>query len=133
MNKSHPILLFDGVCNLCDGFVQWVIRRDPDGIFRFASLQSELGQSLIQKHQLTTDLSTVILVDGEKTYSHSDVALEIVRQLGGFWTLLYILKIVPSFIRNAVYNWIARNRYRWFGQKESCMIPTPELKGRFLG
>ena len=132
--KTHPILLFDGVCNLCDGFVQWVIRRDTESIFRFASLQSDIGQQLLRQHGLdTSQLGTVVLVDGDQAYTHSDVALQIAHQLGGIWSFFYIFKIIPPFIRNGIYNWIARNRYRWFGEKAQCMVPTPELRSRFLG
>ncbi len=130
---AHPTLLFDGVCNLCDGFVQWVIRRDPEAIFRFTALQSEAGQALLHKHDLPTkELSTVILIHNNQLYTHSDVALEICKLLGGFWQVFYVFKIVPPFIRNGIYNWVAKNRYRWFGEKDACMIPTPELKSRFL-
>ncbi len=131
---DKPILLFDGVCNLCNGSVQFVIRLDPKGKFRFAALQSEVGQKLLKQANMSTDeLSTVVLYENGKFYTHSDVPLRVVRQFGGAWVLLYALVIVPKFVRNIIYNWIARNRYRWFGKRESCMIPTPELKSRFLG
>jgi len=129
---DKPIVLFDGVCNLCNGFVQWLIQRDPEAQFRFTSLQSPVGQALIQKYNLTNDLGTVVLIHQDKAYTHSDVALQIVKMLGGAWPLLYIFHYVPSFIRNYIYNVIAHNRYRWFGEKDQCMIPTPELKSRFL-
>lgn len=130
---DKPILLFDGVCNLCNGFVQFVIKRDPEGIFRFASLQSEIGQTLLAQAQMPTkEISTVVLYEGGKFYTHSDVGLRVFRKMGGAWSLLYGLMIIPKFIRDGIYNWIARNRYRWFGKRESCMIPTPELKSRFL-
>lgn len=132
-STSHAILLFDGVCNLCDGFVQFVIKRDPSGYFRFTSLQSEVGQEILKKHQMPADkITTVVLIEKGKVYTHSDVGLRVARHLGGFWPVFYALTIVPRFIRDAVYNWIARNRYRWFGKKEACMLPTPELKKRFL-
>lgn len=130
---DHPILLFDGVCNLCNGTVQWVIEHDPGAKFRFASLQSETGQQLLQAHHLPTgELNTVVLVDGGKAYTRSDVPLRIVGKLGGLWPILQAFYIVPRPLRNAVYDWIARNRYRWFGKKEACWLPTPELKERFL-
>jgi len=130
---DHPILLFDGVCNLCNGTVQWVIEHDPGAKFRFASLQSETGQQLLQAHHLPTgELNTVVLVDGGKAYTRSDVPLRIVGKLGGLWPILQAFYIVPKPLRNAVYDWIARNRYRWFGKKEACWLPTPELKARFL-
>lgn len=131
--SGHPILLFDGVCNLCNGTVQWVIEHDPGAKFRFASLQSETGQQLLQVHHLPTgELNTVVLVDGGKAYTRSDVPLRIVGKLGGLWPILQAFYIVPKPLRNAVYDWLARNRYRWFGKKEACWLPTPELKARFL-
>ncbi len=131
---THPTILFDGVCNLCNGSVQFVIRHDPGGKFRFAALQSEFGQEQLTKHGIDPSqlLSIVFLING-RMFDRSRAALEIARRLNGLWPLLYIFVIVPPFIRNAVYNWIARNRYRWFGKQDACMIPTPELKSRFLG
>jgi len=130
---DHPILFFDGVCNLCNGFVQTIIRLDPKGKFRFASLQSEEAQELLRDHKLDpNDLNTVILLDGSRTYTESDVALEVARILGGAWLLLYPLRYLPSRFRDGIYRWVARNRYQWFGKKDQCMVPTPELKNRFL-
>lgn len=130
---EHGILLFDGVCNLCDGFVQFVIKRDKKAYFRFAPLQSEVGQELLGKYKMPTDkISTVVLIENEKVYTHSDVGLRVALRLGGAWPVFFVLTIFPRFIRNAVYNWIARNRYRWFGKKDACMMPTPDLKKRFL-
>lgn len=130
--EQHGIILFDGVCNLCDGFVQFTIKRDPKGYFKFASLQSEIGQSLLQKHQLSTDLNTVVLIQNGKTYSKSGAGLRVLSRLGWLWSPVIVLLIVPYFIRNFVYDWVARNRYKWYGKKEACMLPTPELKKRFL-
>lgn len=130
---KSPLLLFDGVCNLCNASVQWVLKRDQKGIFKFASLQSDTGQALLKKFGFhSEDFDTVVLVDGERIFTRSDVPLEIVRRLGGAWSLLTVFKIIPRFIRNAVYDWVARNRYRWFGKKEECMLPRPEWKGRFV-
>ena len=132
-DSQQSILLFDGVCNLCNGFVQFVIRRDPDGHFIFAALQSEPGQALLEKYGLANDLNTVVLISGGRAYVESDVALETGRILGGIWRPFYVLKwLVPRPLRNAIYRWIAANRYRWFGEKEQCMVPTPELRSRFL-
>lgn len=133
---SHvsPLLLFDGVCNLCNASVQWVIRHDPAGVFRFASLQSEKGKELLQQYNLPAgELNTVVLVDGGKAFTRSDVPLRIFKIMGGGWSVLTVFSIVPKFIRDAVYDWIARNRYRWFGKKDECWLPTPELRARFLG
>ena len=129
----HPVLLFDGVCNLCNSSVNFVIRRDPSKRFRFASLQSPAGQELLKKFNLATkSFDTVVLVDGERHYTRSDAALEVVRRMRGAWKLFYVFKIIPRFIRNPLYDWVARNRYRWFGKKDQCMLPTKELKERFL-
>ncbi len=127
------ILLFDGVCNLCNGAVQFVIERDTRQAFKFASLQSEAGQSLLQRFQLPTEkFDSFVLVEGEKFYTESTAALRVTRQLPGAWSWLYAFIIVPKPIRDFVYRTIAKNRYRWFGIQESCMMPTPELKARFL-
>jgi predicted DCC family thiol-disulfide oxidoreductase YuxK len=132
-NLDHPTLLFDGVCNLCNASVQWVLLRDQKGVFRFTALQSETGQQLLKRAGLSHEsFNTVVLVADNQIYTQSDAVLEITRRLGGFWSLLYVFKIIPRFIRNAVYNWVARNRYRWFGRSESCMLPRPEWKGRFV-
>lgn len=131
-SDQHPTLLFDGVCNLCNASVQWVLLHDTKGIFHFSALQSEVGQGLLQQHSLDAqNLNTVVLVDGNKLYMRSDVPLEIVRRLGGFWQLLYVFKIIPKPLRDVVYNWVAKNRYRWWGRREECMLPRAEWKGRF--
>lgn len=131
--KDKPILLFDGVCNLCNGFVQFIIKNDPNAKFRFAALQSEVGQQLLQEAKMSmNDLNTVVFYDEEKFYTHSDVGLRVARHLGGWWTSFLIFKIIPKSLRDGIYNWIAKNRYRWFGKRESCIIPTAELKARFL-
>ncbi|MEN0006062.1 MAG: thiol-disulfide oxidoreductase DCC family protein [Bacteroidota bacterium] len=131
-SDKHPIILFDGVCNLCNGFVQFIIKRDPAGQFRFVALQSEVGEALLAALEFpTADMSTVILVENGQVYTHSDVALRIVRRLGGAWPLLYSFRLIPNGIRNGIYRIIAKNRYAWFGQRDQCMIPTPDLKARF--
>lgn len=133
VDLEHPILLFDGVCNLCDGLVQFIIKRDPKGTFRFASLQSPLGQNLAKEAGLDPqELGTAILYYQGKFQFKSDMALGVASQLGGLWPILGVFKIVPAFFRNGIYNWVAKNRYRWFGKKEQCMIPSPDLKSRFL-
>ncbi|MDO8366298.1 MAG: thiol-disulfide oxidoreductase DCC family protein [Saprospiraceae bacterium] len=130
---NHPTLLFDGVCNLCNASVQWILKRDPRGKFRFAALQSEVGQQLLKQHGLESGhFDTVVLAVGDRIFMRSDAPLEIVRRLGGLWTLLYFFKILPRPLRDAVYNFIARNRFRWFGRREECMLPRPEWKERFL-
>ena len=133
-DTSHPIVLFDGVCNLCSGSVQFLLKRDPEGRFRFASLQSDAGRSLMIEHRLDPDaLSSVVVVEEGRAWQESSAALRIARHLPGAWKLLRVFAVVPRPIRDAVYRWIARNRYRWFGKTEACWLPTPELRARFLG
>ncbi len=130
----HSIVLFDGVCNLCSGSVQFIIKRDPRKIFQFAALQSDFGQHQLEKFQVDTlAFNTIVLIHENRVYQRSNAALEIARQLHGGWKLLYGFKILPLFIRDGVYNWIANHRYSFFGKKDACWIPTPELSGRFLG
>jgi len=130
---KHPILLFDGVCNLCNSSVQFILKRDKQQAFRFASLQSEEGQKVLEQFEDTPeDLSSVVLVEDGKLYARSTAALRATRWLSGAWPLLYGFIVLPRPLRDAVYDWIARNRYRWFGKKDQCMIPSPELKSRFL-
>lgn len=132
-SKDHKIILFDGVCNLCNGAVTYIIRRDKKNLFKFAALQSEIGQQLISKFNIdTSKVDSIILIDGEKHYEKSSAALRIAKYLSGAYPLLFGFMILPKFIRNAVYDYIAKNRYKWFGKKESCMIPTAELKSKFL-
>jgi predicted DCC family thiol-disulfide oxidoreductase YuxK len=127
------IVLFDGMCNLCSGTVQFIIKRDPSAKFRFASLQSAFGQRQLDKFNISkTDLHSVILLKGEKCLQKSDAALEVARNLSGLWPLFYALKILPRVFRDLIYSWIAKNRYAWFGKKASCWIPTPELRSRFI-
>lgn len=130
---KYPILLFDGVCNLCNASVQWVLRHDRQGVFRFAALQSKTGQQLLLRFGMRQNqLDTTVLVDGDRIFTHADAGLEIVRRLGGAWALLGIFRLVPRALRNSVYNWVARNRYRWFGRRESCLLPRPEWQERFV-
>jgi predicted DCC family thiol-disulfide oxidoreductase YuxK len=129
----QPVVLFDGECNLCSGAVQFILKRDPAGKFRFASLQSDTGRQLLSKRDLDVQgLQTIVLIKGENCFTKSDAALEIARNLSGLWPVLYAFKILPRFIRNPVYDWIARNRYRWFGKRETCWLPSDKWKARFL-
>jgi predicted DCC family thiol-disulfide oxidoreductase YuxK len=128
-----PVILFDGVCNLCNRAVQFIIKRDKKKQFLFASLQSKAGSELLKKFNLSpNDFNSFVLADGDKVYTRSTAALRVAKRLSGGWKLLYGLMIFPRFLRNAVYNIIAKNRYKWFGKRNECMIPTPELKERFL-
>ena len=131
--KGKKIILFDGVCNLCNGAVTFIIKRDDQDLFRYAALQSDVGEKLSQKHGIDTDkVDSIILIDGDQHYIKSAAALQIARHLSGGYPFLYGFMVLPTVLRDWVYDWIARNRYRWFGKKESCMVPTPELKAKFL-
>ncbi len=133
MSNNYKIILFDGVCNLCNGAVTYIIKHDKKNVFKFAALQSEIGQQLISKFNIdTSKVDSIILIDGEKHYTKSSAALHIAKQLSGAYPLLFGFMVVPKFIRNSVYDYIAKNRYKWFGKKESCMIPTAALKAKFL-
>ncbi len=131
--QKEKIILFDGVCNLCNGSVQFVIKHDNKSLFKFASLQSERGQQLLQQYALPgKDFSSFVYIENNIAYTRSTAALKVARHLSGGIQLLYGFIIVPRFIRDAVYDIISKNRYKWFGKKDNCMIPTPELKQRFL-
>lgn len=130
---DHVIVLIDGVCHLCQGLTRFIIKRDPEGRFRFASQQSDIGQELLLAGGLSKELNnTVIVIEGGTYYMKSAAALRIARKLPLPWPLFYVFVMVPPFIRNPVYQWVANNRYRWFGKSEECMIPTPEIRRRFL-
>jgi len=132
MNPSK-IILFDGVCNLCNSTVQRVIENDVKNQFRFASLQSEFGQKFLEKNNLDKDeFHSLILIDGDKFYTKSDAALRIGKELKGIYKISGVLLLVPKFIRNFVYDLISGNRYKWFGKMENCWLPTPELQQKFI-
>ena len=126
---DFPIILFDGVCNLCSGAVQFILDRDPRGRFRFASLQSGAARRLLGGESLP---ESIVLIEEGKTSRRSTAALRIARRLRFPWPLLYAFIVVPRPLRDFVYNWIARNRYRWFGRRETCLVPAPDLRNRFL-
>jgi predicted DCC family thiol-disulfide oxidoreductase YuxK len=131
--KEVPVVLFDGVCNLCNGSVVFIIKRDAKSKLRFASLQSEYGEEQMKKFNLPPSaLNSVLLIKGGRLFQKSNAALEIASMLDGIWPMLYVFKIVPRFLRDFIYDWIAHNRYRWFGKKEACMIPTPDMRARFI-
>ena len=130
---SDHIILFDGICNLCNSAVQFVIRNDKKKRFKFASLQSEAGKFLLLKGNLEPEKTdSFVLISEGFYYTRSTAALKVLKLLGGRWLLLYIFILIPAFIRDSVYNLIANHRYRWFGKKDSCMIPDASLKERFL-
>lgn len=131
---DHPIILFDGVCGLCNAFVTFLISHDPKAIFRFAPLQSSIGAKLLSENGIPADsLNSVVVVLEGKAFLRSEAVLKGVRRLGGIWSLSSIFLIVPECIRDWVYDYVARNRYKWFGKYESCPLPTPEIRSRFLG
>jgi predicted DCC family thiol-disulfide oxidoreductase YuxK len=133
MSSQSAIILFDGVCNLCNGFVQFVIRHDAAHRFRFASLQSEAARQLLQDLPPTSrGIDSVVLIENGRYYQRSAAALRILRHLSGGWPLLYGFIFLPPFIRDWLYDRVALNRYRWFGKREACLLPTPDLQARFL-
>ena len=131
-STDGPIVLFDGVCNLCTRSVQFIIKRDPRKRFRFASIQTDAAQALLAAHELSSDLSTILLLEDERVYDRSSAALRICRHLNGLWPGLYVCIALPKFLRDIGFKWISRNRYKWFGKTAECMLPGPELADRFL-
>ena len=132
-HPDHMIVLFDGVCKLCNASVDFIIDHDPGGRFHFAALQGKTGQQLQREYRLEIDqLDSVVLVEGTAAYTRSTAALRIARRLAFPWFVAAILLILPTGIRDFFYKLVARNRYRWFGRRESCRMPTAELRGRFL-
>ncbi len=129
---KHKIILFDGVCNLCNSSVNLIIKHDKKDVFRFASLQSDFGQNILSKFNLDSNITdSIVLIDGNHCYIKSSAALRISKNMSGFYPLLFGFIIIPTFIRNWVYDYVAKNRYKWYGKKESCMIPTLELQEKF--
>lgn len=130
-NKS--IILFDGICNLCNGFVQFAIKRNRKKSLFFSSLQSEFSRKILQAFDMRSDyIESLVFYKNGKLYTKSGAALRIAKELDGLWPLTYSLIIIPFPIRDLIYDLIARYRYKWFGKKDQCMIPSPELKNRFL-
>ncbi|OYQ42320.1 thiol-disulfide oxidoreductase [Flavobacterium cyanobacteriorum] len=132
--KDKKIILFDGICNLCDATVQYIIKHDKKDIFRFVPLQSELGQQIVRHIGVDTSKTDSILLyqPGYAYYYKAEAALLIAKELGGTVSLLSMFSFLPKTILNAVYDYVARNRYKWYGKKQECMIPTPEMKAKFL-
>lgn len=126
---NHPVVFYDGVCGLCDRSVQFTIRHDSKRVFRYAALQSDIAHQTLGEH-ITFD--SFIYYENGKAFYRSTAALKVLKKLGGIWSLLYVFILVPAFIRNAVYDFIADNRYKWFGKFDSCKIPTPEQRALFL-
>lgn len=133
MSGANPVVLFDGVCNLCNGSVNFLLDRDHRETFRFASLQSDAGQRLLAEHGLPADdFDSFVLVEEGRAYTRSTAALRVARRLGFPWRLASLLLVIPAFLRDPFYDLVAKNRYRWFGKEETCRVPTPELRARFL-
>lgn len=126
---AERIVLFDGVCNLCNGAVQFILARDPQARFRFASLQSDVARRLLKGE---VPAETMVLIEAGKVHTKSDAALRIARCLRAPWPLLYAFVAIPRGLRNMVYDWVACHRYAWFGKRDACMLPTPQMRGRFL-
>jgi predicted DCC family thiol-disulfide oxidoreductase YuxK len=131
--EDHPVLLFDGVCNLCNGVVQFLVPRDPAGVLRFASLQSDAGQRLLDAHDVPVDdLETVVLLDGRGYHLKSEAVVRVAEHLGGVYALASALRLVPRSVRDRLYDLVAEHRYRVFGRREQCMVPSPDVEDRFL-
>ncbi|HDR6217278.1 MULTISPECIES: DCC1-like thiol-disulfide oxidoreductase family protein [Bacillus] len=126
------IVLFDGDCNFCNQSIQFIIKRDPKGYFQFASLQSALGKTLLKKYEIDETIDSIVLIDKNNSYIKSDAILNICRNLKGIWKIFTIFILIPRPIRNFCYEKFAKNRYRWFGKQEHCMLPSPEVRKRFL-
>jgi predicted DCC family thiol-disulfide oxidoreductase YuxK len=131
--ENSKVILFDGVCNLCNNSVKFIIKNDKRDIFKFAPLQSEYGINVQNRHNINTnEINSIILINGEKIFTKSNAALRIAKDLGAPYFIFYIFIVIPVFIRNFIYDFIAKNRYKWFGKMESCMIPSNELKSKFF-
>lgn len=133
MDQSNPIVVFDGVCKFCSATVQFILKNDVRGRIRFTPFQSRLGRSLMEQHGLDPDdVGSILFVKGDRGFMRSDAALEIAGDLRWRWRWLRVFRIVPRFLRDLVYDVIAKNRYRWFGQHDSCFVPAKEIRARFL-
>ncbi len=131
--NNQSIILFDGVCNFCNSAVNFVIKRDKNNLIQFSPLQTEIAHELLARHKLPTeDMKSFIFIEQGKSYTQSTAALKVCRYLTGLWPLLYSFIIISHFVRDGIYKWIAKNRYKWFGQKNECMMPAQELQRKFL-
>jgi predicted DCC family thiol-disulfide oxidoreductase YuxK len=131
-SPDDPVLLFDGVCNLCNGVVQFVVRRDAADRIRFAPLQSPAGQELLARHDLPDALDSVVLVEGDRAYIKSAAAIRVAELLGWPYRAAAVTRLLPRRLRDAAYEFVATNRYDWFGRKEQCMVPSDDVSDRFL-
>ncbi|WP_163853867.1 thiol-disulfide oxidoreductase DCC family protein [Paenibacillus elgii] len=131
--ERHPLVFYDGVCGFCQRVVQFIIPRDRSAAFRFVAIQSETGSRLLRRYGLDpAELNTFVLLEQGRVYTRSTAGLRVLRRLDGAWPLLYAFIVVPRPLRDVVYRWIAANRYRFFGKSDSCMLPPPEVRERFL-
>jgi predicted DCC family thiol-disulfide oxidoreductase YuxK len=128
----HNIILFDGECNFCNSSVNFIIKRDKEALFRFASVQSDIGREILRKHNANMDLDSLILVENHKCYYKSSAVLRICKRLNGAWKLFYFFIVLPGPLRDYFYDLIAKNRYKWFGKKTDCILPSPDRRNRFL-
>ncbi|HLC83539.1 MAG TPA: thiol-disulfide oxidoreductase DCC family protein [Bacteroidia bacterium] len=133
LNENFSIVLFDGICNFCNSSVNKIIKHDKKNRFKFAALQSETGKKLLEKHSLdSSKIDSIILIENDSAFIKSTAILKISKHLSGLYPLAYGFIIIPTFIRNVVYDFIARNRYEWWGKKDSCMVPTAEVREKFI-
>lgn len=131
--QPQLVVLFDGVCNLCNGAVTWLLERDQRQLLHFGALQSDAARQLLEQHAANTTLpDSIVFIDADGVHTRSEAALRIASHLGLPWSLLPVFRIVPPVLRDAIYRWIARNRYRWFGKRDTCMLPSPGVADRFL-
>ena len=131
--RGSVVILFDGVCNFCNGFANFILRRDRRGVFRLGTLQSPAGQALLKQASLPSDfLDSVVVIEGDHAYTKSAAALRIARDLPFPWYLANAFGVVPRIARDPIYTWIARNRYRWFGKRDTCRVPTKDEQSRFI-
>ena len=133
MPSQKAIMLIDGLCNICTRIVSFTVRHDPKALIQFAALQSPVGQKLLAQYGLpTSEIKTFVLIENNQAYTHSTGALRYFKHLNGLWPLLYVLIVLPRPLRDFVYDTFSKNRYHWFGKRDQCLVPTPELKNRFL-
>ncbi|MBI5401922.1 MAG: DUF393 domain-containing protein [Ignavibacteriae bacterium] len=130
--EHKAIVLFDGVCNFCNSSVNFIIKRDRKDYFKFSPLQSEFAKEYFNKNNIENNFNSIVLIENGKLYKKSSAALKIAKQLSGFWELAYIFIVIPPFIRNFLYDIIAKYRYKWFGRKDTCMIPDEKIRNKFI-
>jgi predicted DCC family thiol-disulfide oxidoreductase YuxK len=133
MEHANRLVLFDGVCNFCNFWIQFALKHDKKGKLKFGSLQGTTAQQILPQYNIDPAvLTSVIFIEDGTAYRESTAALKVCKYLDGGWKLLYVFIIIPAFLRDGLYKWIGRNRYKWFGKQESCMLPTPEQRARFV-